>query len=334
MHFEIKTWGSIAHRYQGGTLLLGNGASMAISPKFAYGSLYEVVQKQGLIGDDVNKLFRRFNTSDFELVLRLVWHAAMVNRALGVQDDKTQEAYKKIRDALISAVREVHTLYDETQPHLPRMYEFLKGFETVFSLNYDLLVYWTMTYGLNLEDRHLFKDCFVRGFFDKNWNRFRRRIREESNTLVFYPHGSLALCRDIQDREYKISGQNGLNLLWEILRQWQSEAFVPLFVSEGTEEQKVSSIQKSRYLSTVYNEVLPYCPGPLTIYGWGFGDQDRHLLPRMRGVPRVAVSMYGKSQDTCLHVYREIIRGLGEGVEIEFFDSGSPGCWNNPPSML
>ena len=54
------------------------------------------------------------------------------------------------------------------------MYQFLRGFDTVISLNYDLLVYWTMTYGLDIQDGHLFKDCFLgNGMFDDAWQRFR-----------------------------------------------------------------------------------------------------------------------------------------------------------------
>lgn len=334
MQFEIKTWESIAERYQGGTLLLGNGASMAISPKFGYKSLYELVQQQGLLGDEGNKLFRHFNTSDFELVLRLLWHAAKVNKALGVKDKKTEFAYQRVRDALIAAVRDVHVSYEDAQGYFPAMYDFLKSFKTVFSLNYDLLVYWTMMFGLDRFGDHRFKDCFLNGSFDNDWSKFREVRYEKSNTLVFYPHGSLALCQNINGDELKISGRNGLNLLAEILFQWNQATVVPLFVSEGTQEQKIASIKKSNYLSTVYHEVIPRCLGPLTIYGWGFGAQDRHLLPRMRGVPRIAASVYGRNQQTCLRIYQEIVISLGYEIEIEFFDSGSPGCWNNPPSMF
>lgn len=77
--------------------------------------------------------------------------------------------------------------------HLPRMYQFLRSFDTVLSLDYDLLVYWTMTYGLNILDGHLFKDRFLGdGMSNDEWRRFRKTYREQINTLVFYPHGSLA----------------------------------------------------------------------------------------------------------------------------------------------
>jgi len=32
----------------------------------------------------------------------------------------------------------------------------LKRFRTVISLNYDLVLYWAMTYGLDIDDQHAF----------------------------------------------------------------------------------------------------------------------------------------------------------------------------------
>lgn len=95
--------------------------------------------------------------------------------------------------------------------------------------------------------------------------------RERTNTLVFYPHGSLALCRTAVEQEFKIHNA-GEGLLEAILAEWRSERVVPLFVSEGTMLQKVSSIQNSYYLSTVYREVLTSQRFTLTLFGWGLGS--------------------------------------------------------------
>lgn len=331
MPFAITEWNQIAAHYNRGTVLLGNGASIAVSPSFAYGSLLDHAQKNGLLSADVNALFASFGTHDFELILRLVWQALNVNRSLHIPDDRTHQAYLNVRDCLIQAVRSVHPTYEQVNPQLPSMYQFLKGFDTVLSLNYDLLVYWTMTYGLDIPDGHLFKDCFVgNGSFDDAWWRFRELFRERTNTLVFYPHGSLALCRNSVEHEFKIHN-GGAGLLEAILREWQSERVVPLFVSEGTMPQKVSAIQNSYYLSTVYREVLTSRRATLTLYGWGIGEHDRHLLRRMQGtgIQRVAVSVFRGSQIYCNYAYQIIQDDLGP-VHVDFFDSESPGCWIHP----
>jgi hypothetical protein len=331
MQFPIVPWADISSQYQRGTVLLGNGASIAVSPTFLYHSLLGHARQNGLLTTDVDRLFKFFSTTDFEFVLRLVWQASNVNRSLEIADERTHQAYVRVRDALIETVRAVHPQHSEVLHHLPAMYSFLKTFDTVLSLNYDLLTYWTMMYGLNVNDGHVFKDCFVSAVFDEDWRKFRNRIREQANTLVFYPHGSLALCRNANESEFKIQAGGASGLLEAILGEWRSERSVPLFVSEGVTAQKVASIRNSHYLSTVYREVLGSARHTLTLFGWGIGEHDRHLLKRMQntGILRVAVSVLGNDQSYCVRAYQTIQEELGV-VQVDFFDCQSPGCWIHP----
>jgi hypothetical protein len=54
----------------------------------------------------------------------------------------------------------------------PPIGEFLRRFSTVVSLNYDLIVYWAILVSNNKLGTW-FKDCFVNGQFDHDWERFR-----------------------------------------------------------------------------------------------------------------------------------------------------------------
>lgn len=329
MPFEIKPWDAIAGNY-GSTILLGNGASISVNSSFSYDSLLQHATERDLLPEDAQRLFDFFQTNDFELILRIVWQASNVNQSLRIPDDRTHAAYVSLRDSLIQTVRDIHPEHEAVSPHLPSIYQFLKQFRTVISLNYDLVLYWAMIYGLDVEDQHAFKDCFVDGgVFDDDWQRFRQPIRgDRSVTLVFYAHGSLVLCRNLVEQERKIHNlQDGL--LNVILRCWQNGEVVPLFVSEGTRQQKVASIQNSYYLSTVYREVLKSRHDTLVVYGWGFADQDIHLLQRMRntGINRVAVSVFREDQAYCNRIFQIIHDNFGTHVEVEFFGSESPGCW-------
>ncbi|WP_407315447.1 DUF4917 family protein [Pseudomonas sp. nanlin1] len=330
MHYAIQQWQAIANNYRG-TLILGNGASIAVSRSFSYQSLLEHARTNELIAPDVEQLFDFFDTEDFELILRIVWQASNVNRSLQIPDERTHAAYLRVRDCLIESVRAIHPEFDQVSGHLPSIYQFLKHFDTVASLNYDLIVYWAMMDGRDSDYSHEIKDCFgAGGLFQDNWFRLRTPIRGRlSTTLVFYPHGSLVLCRDRVEQEHKIHS-DGAALLEAILNLWQTETVVPLFVSEGTREQKVSAIQNSYYLSSIYREVLASRRYTLVIYGWGLWEQDLHILRRMRftGIRRVAVSVYRNDQNYCSRVYALLQEVLG-AVRIEFFDSESPGCWNN-----
>lgn len=329
MPFEIRPWNTIADNY-GCTILLGNGASIAVSPTFSYESLLQHAAERHLLSEDSQRLFEFFQTDDFELILRIVWQASNVNRSLRIPDEQTYAAYVSLRDCLIQTVRDIHPEHGAVNVHLPSIYQFLKRFRTVISLNYDLVVYWAMTYGLDIHDQHAFKDCFVGGgVFDDGWQRFRQPIRgDRSTTLVFYSHGSLVLCRNLVEQESKIHNLQG-GLLEAVLQRWQNGEVVPLFVSEGTWQQKVASIQNSYYLSTVYREVLKSQRDTLVVYGWGFAEQDIHLLRRMRdtGINRVAVSVFREDQAYCNRVFQTIRDELGAHVDVEFFDCESPGCW-------
>ncbi len=330
MTFKIQNWAEISENYTG-ALLLGNGASISVNNSFAYNSLIEHARDNRLLTQDVQQLFAFFNTNDFELVLRLVWQASHVNRSLNIPDERTHGAYLRVRECLIKSVKNVHPEHGAVESQLPEIYAFLKGFKTVLSLNYDLILYWAIMYGSEISDQHSLKDCFVNGSFDENWRRFRTPINgDRSTTLAFYPHGSLILCRNIVESERKINS-NGNDLLNSILKAWQTESDIPIFVSEGVSQQKINSIQNSYYLSTVYREVLTTLEQDLTIYGWGFGEHDLHILLRIAAadIQRVSVSVYEDDQVFCNRVCQIIKDTLGRHVQVVFFDSKSRGCWNH-----
>lgn len=331
MQFRIFNWDEIAKNYCGGSLLLGNGASISLDGRFGYSSIIEHARQNGLLTQDVQQLFHFFNTADFELVLRLVWQASNVNRSLLIPEERTHAAYIRVRDCLIQSIRDVHPEYQEISEHIPVIYTFLKNFRTVISLNYDLILYWAIMYGTNIPDRHSLKDCFVNGRFYEDWRRLREPIYgDKATTLAFYPHGSLVLSRNKIESEFKVAG-NGNGLLEAILQAWQSERVVPLFVSEGTSQQKINSIQNSSYLNAVYREVLTSLEPSLVIYGWGLWEQDLYILKRiaLSGIRSVAVSVYGNDQVYCNRVSHTIQQILGAQIQLQFFHCNSSGCWNS-----
>ena len=87
LHWEIQVpdiveWNEISDRYHRGTLLLGNGSSIAVNDCFRYESLFDEACRLGYINDRVQQVFDEFGVTDFELVLRRLWQAKKVNEAL------------------------------------------------------------------------------------------------------------------------------------------------------------------------------------------------------------------------------------------------------------
>lgn len=332
MVHKIHKWAELRGYYSRGALLLGNGASIAIDRRFGYSSLIDYAYVKGFLTEDVSLLFKFFNTNDFELVLRLVWQASNVNKSLGVPDLKTHEAYLRVRDCLIKSVRGIHPQHAEVSVYLDSIYNFIKNFDTVISLNYDLILYWASMYGHGVYDRHTIKDCFIHGEFKNDWEWLRGKLRfDKTTTLVFYPHGNLILVRDKVESEIKLT-KGDVCLLDEILDAWASEKCVPLFVCEGHSQQKIKAIEGSHYLSVIYREVYQKIGEKLVIYGWGLGKQDEYILKRIAksNIKSIAVSVYGDNQAYCNHVISAIHQVIPPcRVKIDFFASDSPGCWNN-----
>lgn len=335
--YAIKDWAEIKDDYENGNLIIGNGASVALHQKFRFDSLKEEAEKLRLFNEDISKLFIEFDTSDFELILRLVWHAKLVNKHLGIIDQKIDSAYENIKEALIKVVKEVHCEHSDIADQLPQLYQFTKQFRTVVSLNYDLILYWILMYGNRNEDGHRFKDCFQgSGLFRNNWQDLRNPIRKEKEvTLSLYQHGNLSIFRDTKNTETKVQRGDFEGLLEVITSQWEDNK-IPLFVAEGTGTKKLESIKSSPYLSTIFYEVLPDLitqKANLVIYGWSLGKQESHLVKQIfknNQSGKVAISIFQNNQEECHRIYRLIKNEkVAPNIEVEFFDSQSSGCWNN-----
>ena len=331
---EIRQWAEIQEKYQGGTLLLGSGASMAVHPAFGYSSLREAAQTTGHLTQAVNEVFTAFGTDDFELVLRHLWQASLVNKALIVAPGRVEEAYRQVRAALIATVRDIHISYDDASTHFEAIYTFMRGFEPVLSLNYDLIVYWSMMAGNNVLGRW-FKDGFQRGgVFREDWGALRNPYGADGATLVFYPHGSLITARknDYTERQLSAAGGDAFGLLDRILEEWLGGTVVPLFVCEGTTTHKKQAISGSNYLARVFWDALPSISSTLVIYGWSISDQDEHILEQIKlaksKLLRIAVSVYGGNQAEAQRMEAKLAEL--EVNELVFFDAQSPGCWIHP----
>lgn len=331
---ELHNWSDIQDRFRH-NILLGNGTSIAIDERLSYRSLYERVCENEGLNPEITGMFDYFGTTNFEFVMRILLEASQVNEVLNIADDKTREYYDEIREALIDTVRDIHPTYGTVEHLLRRIATFLKRFDTVLSLNYDLLVYWSMLVGNDILEHQRFKDCFVEGYFQKDFSWLRTPLRSgEHTTLVFYPHGSLFLATDIHGNEEKVSHSDDEFLLETILTLWEEkEYYLPLFVSEGRSIDKFRAITSSNYLNTVYDSLLIEMKGSLVIYGWSASEQDEHILDALdhQGITDIAVSVHTASprcESYCKRIEEWLARTRNlRDVNLYFFDSRCEGCW-------
>jgi hypothetical protein len=351
---EIMQWNDIKGDFKD-ALLVGNGGSIALSDKFSYKSLYGYADKHELLQKEAIAVFDKFQKKyrDFEQVLYSLWQADYINGLFDVAEDeqkKVRLGYTKVRRSLIDAVKDVHPANNESELALLKVGQFTAGFKTVFSLNYDLMLFWaSQKVNVNdINDGNKFIDGFtLRVSRNKSQKdptfAFTDNIEElrvpnhynESSTLVFYPHGSLLLYQTKAKKdERKITSYKKEGLLKSITDFWARNDGNPIFVCEGDSEQKLKAISASKYLTHVYQNVLPRAGKTLTIYGWGMGDQDSHIVKQLaRGsYEKVAVSIHTQNKSPkqlaqMMNTYQHKLEKIVLPEHVEFFDSASLGCW-------
>ena len=97
---DIGTWANISAE-DWSSLLLGNGASIAIHKEFAYPTLHGIADAKGLLATTA-PIFAKLGTTDFEHVLLACWYAEHVNGALGTPSAAISAAYEEVRTGVSS----------------------------------------------------------------------------------------------------------------------------------------------------------------------------------------------------------------------------------------
>jgi hypothetical protein len=336
----LANWADISDRFSD-TLVVGNGASCAISCGFNYSSLLNVAIHNRFINSSGRRLFELMKNSDFEMAIRTIDESKNVFAALKVRRRnriKLNSMRNSVKDALINSVRLTHSsAYADFVEKQDNLVNFCKKFSTIFSVNYDILLYWMMMYARGMNGcTSPFKDCFNHGKFVPNYEFYRQPQHPCQNaTLVFYPHGHLALLSDRSDSEIKISADSA-SLIDTISEAWKQSGNRPLFVSEGNKEDKLTSINRSQYLRCTLRE-MKQKKESITIYGWSMSQQDSHLLEAIceSGAQRIAISIHETPEEA---TELKVVRATNKITEmytllnaqlpaIEFFRSDSPGCW-------
>jgi hypothetical protein len=252
------------------TLLLGNGFSIAQGGgQFTYTSLLE---KSGLADDSaIRNVFRILATVDFEKVMKALGDAAQIELAYGDDERSTKfrEDAAAVREALIQAVHVVHpgVHFDIPKAQRDACAKFLSHFHAVFTLNYDLLLYWVILHAAAKD----FQDGFGLG---EEVNGFRT-FREDAYCNTYYMHGALHLFAtpELEMQKRILTNNTIIDDIADTIRQ---RAQLPLFVAEGTAIEKLGRIRSIPYLAHCYQE-LSSVKQNLFIFGHAASDNDIHI---------------------------------------------------------
>lgn len=322
-------------------VLLGNGFSRACrNDLFAYDALFSQAQKT--LSSRARKAFRALDTTDFEVVMRALKMAFDLVQVYAPTSQKLAEHLEedadKLRDVLAKAIASSH-------PDRPNKIKdgefaacrsFLSHFDKIYTLNYDLLLYWALMHG---DGNDLTIACND-GFHQPEDGPEDYVVWEVGNACsqnVFYLHGALHVF-DAGAEVQKYTWCNTGIPLVEQLREALGQNRYPIYVTEGTSESKMNRIQHSAFLSRAFRS-FGNIGGSLFVYGHSLAKSDEHVLRLIEcgNMKKVFVSIYGDPMESDNQRIVARARALEGGrnqsrarnkLEVAFFSAGSAKVWS------
>lgn len=332
-------------------LMLGNGFSMACFPDiFSYNSLFERADFRS--NERLHKVFKDTKTTDFEHVIRMLNDASLFSHRYfkesgdGVMNMK--EDANQLKHILVQTLTDNHPSFpgkieDERFNKCRKFLNYFLGRENkkgkVYTLNYDLLLYWA---GMHNSNGSSFNFDFNDGF-GKNPDAEDDYVvwkGEDSDPYqrIQYLHGALHLF-DSGDEILKYTWINtGERLLDQTKSAIESEKF-PIFVAEGKSKMKLRRIKHNAYLYRCYKSFSEQMKQPndvLFIYGHSLDENDRHIIKKVEQgkVKKIYISLYGnpQSEDNARIVAEaekiKCRRRSDTPLHVRFFDAASAEVWD------
>jgi len=325
-------------------LLLGNGFSIALKPDiFSYGSLFENADFSK--ATHISAIFKALGTHDFEIVIRRLQDAAVVlevyEPSLGKLAKQLRSDCAAVKDALVSAIAKRHPdrPYDITAEQYVSCRRFLSRFNHIFTLNYDVLLYWALMQS-EVDKLQLLPDD---GFRHPEGNPDLPYVswQQAQSATVHFLHGALHLF-DQETEIIKYTWSKTDRAIVDQIRQALDENKYPLFVAEGTTESKVNRILHNAYLHKALRSFESCCnpsKNAVVIFGHSLAENDKHVLRCISygAASKLLVGLYGsvtskenrRAIESAEHLssLRKEKRGDRAPLNVIFYDAASAHVW-------
>jgi hypothetical protein len=281
---SLLTFEEVINQTKKPHLLLGNGFSVAYDAKrFSFTTLLASAVASGVIAKDgyVYGVFQKLATADFEGVMRALKDAEKILEVYAGDEEirkQMQVDSENLKGYLITIITNNHPskstdLLDDEKAACSK---FLARFDKIYTLNYDLLLYWASLYE---------PDAAFDGFGNTQNSKDEGYVvyKNSGSFRVHYLHGALHYF----DADSEIIKKTYVNTdipLVEQTRTSLDEGKYPIFVSEGTSEQKMTKIIHNAYLNNCYRSLKNLggtgkaATGDLVIFGASLKSNDEHIL--------------------------------------------------------
>lgn len=318
-------------------LLLGNGFSIACRPDiFAYGKLFEQADFSK-ISPTAKQAFSALETQDFEKVIKALRDSSAIAAAYGAPKafcDQLRNDADGLRELLVQTIASTHPAWpgELTEPEYAACRAFISNFHSVYTLNYDLLLYWVQ---MHTEEgvRPTSDDGFRKPDDDYESAYVVWEPDQSHEQNMWFLHGALHVFDSGIEIQKYTWANTGVRLIDQIRNALGRNMF-PLFVSEGTSAEKYERIRHNDYLAKAYRS-FSSIQGALFIFGHSLAENDDHYLRRIQKgkISRLYVGLYGDpNSEANRYIARRANqltngRGVRNPLSVSYFDTSSANVW-------
>jgi len=209
---------------------------------------------------------------------------------------------------------------------------FLSNFNNVYTLNYDLLLYWAVMHD-DYEVKMKADDGFRKpeNDFDSEYVVWESGTSRKQN--IWYLHGALHVFDagvEIQKYTWVNTGQR----LIEQIRDALERNYFPLFVAEGTSDEKLNKIMHSEYLAKGKRS-FSSIQGALFIHGHSLAANDEHILKAIEKgkIEHLYVGLHGDENSPNNKAIKQRAALMSQNrtfkrtLNFSFYDSDSARVW-------
>jgi hypothetical protein len=154
--------------------------------------------------------------------------------------------------------------------------KFLVNFKNVYTLNYDLLLYWASLHVQEEKEEFPFLDCFDRSEDPEHPDCSFAHSSSDDKKYLYFLHGALHLYTKNGLVWKRVWRTTSIPIIKQVKEAFDSKEY-PLTVTEGSFQDKIKRIEASSYLSYVYRK-FKNIRGHLFVFGHSLCEQDDHLL--------------------------------------------------------
>lgn len=308
------------------SILLGNGFSQAWNANiFSYANLLAIADFGGR-EQTIRDLFARLKTYDFESVMRALLLSQIVLQTYKADQKLIEEIIAdqaSLKNSLLDAISKSHPSLptEVTHDQYKVARKFLSAFGQIFTVNYDLLMYWARNKNEIEPIKWRTDDGFRHPCLWKSYG-------HEQN--VHFLHGGLHIFESaigVEKHKYNKDKETIIDQVRENLK----ENRFPLFVSEPTYQKKKQRVDKSPYLTYCFR-ALQEIKGAVFIYGHSLDENDSHIFNtiELSEVSQVFVSVFGDENSEANRTVKANARKHFDkpGCSVEFFDASSAKIWS------